>query len=79
VGSFVSSLRIRALKNQIEALRQRCHDLAVEFETVSTSQEKARIAREYDKALKKVHAMQFLLDLQERKEQEAAENAKTGK
>jgi hypothetical protein len=79
VGSFVDTLRIRSLRRQIEASRKHCGALAQEFETATTTEEKSRIAREYDKTLKKTHAMQFLLELLERKVKEAgAAIRKTG-
>jgi hypothetical protein len=71
VSSFADTLRIRSLRKQIEASRTHCDELALEFEAAQTKEEKSKIAREYDKALKKTHAMQFLLELQERKQQDA--------
>jgi hypothetical protein len=72
VDSTVHALGVRALKKLVESSRERCDALVLEFEAAQTSLEKSRIAREYDKALKKTHAMQLLLELQERKEREAA-------
>ena len=71
MGSIVYTLRIRALKKQIESSRLRCDALAIRFETVRTHQEKAKIARAYDKALKKTHARQLLLEMLERHQREA--------
>jgi hypothetical protein len=71
VDSIAPTLGIRALKEMIEASRRDSDALALKFQTAQTTTEKAEIAREYDKALKRARAMQFLLELQERKEREA--------
>jgi hypothetical protein len=67
VGSIVQTLRIRTLKKLIDASRKRSETLALQFESAQTSTEKTKIAREYDKALKQTHTMQFLLEKEERK------------
>jgi hypothetical protein len=71
VGSIVHKLRIRTLKKLVETSRQQCDALVIQFDKAKTSKEKSRIAREYDKTLKRTHAMQFLLELQERRDREA--------
>ena len=74
MGSSVHSMGIGALKKLVDTSRQHCDALAAEFEKAHSKEEKSRIAREYDKALKRTQAMQFLLELQERKEWEAGKS-----
>ncbi|MFZ1939829.1 MAG: hypothetical protein WBA18_06215 [Terracidiphilus sp.] len=67
MGSIVQTLRIRTLRKLIDASRKQSETLARQFEAAQTSTEKTKIAREYDQALKQTHAMQFLLEKEERK------------
>lgn len=67
MGSIVQTLRIRTLRKLIDASRKQSETLARQFEAAQTSAEKTKISREYDKALKQTHAMQFLLEKEERK------------
>lgn len=69
MDSTVPELGIRALKKAIEASRLESDALALQFQTAQTKVEKARIARAYDKVLKGTRALEFLLELRERKEQ----------
>lgn len=70
MGSVINRLRIKSLQGQVEASRLHSQALASKFESAATSGEKTRIARLYDEALKKTHAMQLLLELLEREERE---------
>ena len=67
MGPAGPSSGIRALKKAIEASRLESEALALKFQTAKTSAEKANIAREYDKALKGTRALEFLLELREKK------------
>ena len=66
MGSIVHLLRIRTLKKQIAALRKRCNALAVKFEAAESHPDKARIKQAHDKALKRAHARQLMLETFER-------------
>jgi len=61
------NLNISSLRKEIEASRLHSIRLASQFEIAATSTEKSKIAREFDKALKQTHAMQYLLEMLERK------------
>ena len=61
------NLNISSLRKEIEASRLYSVRLASQFELAATSTEKSKIAREFDKALKQTHAMQYLLEMLERK------------
>jgi len=74
VESF-SKLRINSLRSQIEASRLYSVELARRFEYAMTVAEKTTIARQYDKALKETHALQFLLEMLEQKQAESQPQA----
>ena len=75
MGYLINRLKITSLQAQVEASRLHSQSLAIKFDTATTSAERAKIARQYDEALKKAHTMQLLLELLER-EQRAAVDAR---
>jgi hypothetical protein len=64
--SMLRKLRIHSLRTKIETSRLRSVELAGRFESAETNAQKTRIVREYDKSLKRIHAMQFQLEMLER-------------
>jgi hypothetical protein len=72
---IISRLRIQSLKGQVEASREHCNALANQFASAQTSLEKTQIAKRYDEAMKQTHAMQLLLEMLERQQQGAADEA----
>jgi hypothetical protein len=75
MASLINRLRMQTLKGQIEASRLESVALADQFESAPTQAEKARIARQIERALKQTHAMQHMLEMLERKEREAASSS----
>lgn len=73
--SIIDRLRIHSLNGQIEASRLYCVALTNRFDAATTGKEKTKLAHQYDEALTRVHALQLLLALLERKR--ADEKAKT--
>lgn len=69
---FGTKWRIRVLKARIEALRARTATVADDFQSASNDTEKARLARRFDKLLKRTHSKQLELELLERKEAQLA-------
>jgi predicted metal-binding protein len=65
---FFSKWRVRVLKAQIDALREYSAALAAQFQAASSDAEKAKIARRFDKVLKRTHSKQLQLELLERRE-----------
>lgn len=72
---FVRKLKIQSLKAQIDEKRQFSTELARGFERIGSSEERTRTARCFDDTLKQMHAMQLMLELLERHEREAVEEA----
>jgi hypothetical protein len=70
--SLVTKWRIRVLKARIDALREYSAALADQFQAASNDAMKTRIARRFDKALKRTHSMQLRLELLEPREGKAA-------
>jgi hypothetical protein len=78
VDQLIRKLRIHSLKGKIETSNQLSEALARRFEGAATSGEKTQIRQDYDDALVQKHAQQFLLELLERKEREAASEGMPG-
>lgn len=70
MSSFADTVGINSLRKYVEASQRQCDELASQFETAQTAEQRSEIAREHEKAMKRKHAMQFLLELQERREKE---------
>jgi hypothetical protein len=68
---FITRWRIRVLKTQIDALREYSATLAARFQAASNDIEKAKIARRFDRVLKRTHSKQLQLELLERREGKA--------
>jgi hypothetical protein len=80
--SMFRKLRIQALKAKLELCQHQCASLAAEFETATSSGDKAAIAQRWDRALKENHAIQFKLatleKLEKEKEAEPGVSSRTG-
>jgi hypothetical protein len=72
MASLINRLRMQTLRGQIEASRLESVALADKFDSAPTQAEKARIARQIERALKQTHALQHVLESMERKERESA-------
>ncbi len=68
MSHFITKWRVRVLKAQIDTLREYSTANAAQFQAASSDAEKAKIARRFDKVLKRTHAKQLQLELLERRE-----------
>ncbi len=62
---LITKWRIRVLKARIDAMREYSAALENQFQAASNDAQKTRIARRFDKALKRTHSMQLQLELLE--------------
>jgi hypothetical protein len=68
--STIGRFRIQTLKAKIEASHLYCDALTIQFEAASTDREKAKIGSRLTASLKMTQAMQLLLEMLEKHEQE---------
>ena len=69
---FIRRLGIESLRAKVDASRRRSAVIGGQILAASTDAEKDRLARRFDRELKRTHAMQHRLEVLERQKREAA-------